>query len=341
MNSSRLQRRRWLAGAAVAGLLACGLAGLAAGSAPPLAAEEPAAPRAKPDAGKRAKRNGKDSLRYLPSYEAAMLEARVRGVPIFFSRHKDGCGRCERQKASVFGTSAFRAWAAKHVVVLFAHNERGHEEDRATDAEGRETRSCTLYPGLSCRDHLDIAVQTQNAREEHLPRVPFLELCPNSWLIAPWLGLASGTGSDAPTSAEHVVPIAESDQFSASGIETATATLQKRLGEALSYEEAQPLVEALAASLAHAEEERLGHALAALVPVGRLGARLPRSLVHLLDERLAAIDEEATWRMESLLESSDEAERRAGLAALEAELDIEVAGKRLPVLATLKARPGR
>ncbi len=28
-------------------------------------------------------------LRYMTSYEAAMVEARVRNVPIFFSRHKD------------------------------------------------------------------------------------------------------------------------------------------------------------------------------------------------------------------------------------------------------------
>jgi hypothetical protein len=28
-------------------------------------------------------------LRYAPSYAEAMLEARIRGVPIFFTRHKD------------------------------------------------------------------------------------------------------------------------------------------------------------------------------------------------------------------------------------------------------------
>ena len=28
-------------------------------------------------------------LRYMATYESAMLEARIRGVPIFFSRHKD------------------------------------------------------------------------------------------------------------------------------------------------------------------------------------------------------------------------------------------------------------
>ena len=32
---------------------------------------------------------GKPSLRFMRTYEAAMLEARIRGVPIFFSRHKD------------------------------------------------------------------------------------------------------------------------------------------------------------------------------------------------------------------------------------------------------------
>lgn len=31
----------------------------------------------------------KPTLRYMTSYEDAMLEARIRGLPIFFSRHKD------------------------------------------------------------------------------------------------------------------------------------------------------------------------------------------------------------------------------------------------------------
>ena len=31
----------------------------------------------------------KPTLRYMKTYESAMLESRIRGLPIFFSRHKD------------------------------------------------------------------------------------------------------------------------------------------------------------------------------------------------------------------------------------------------------------
>lgn len=59
---------RWATAVLAGGLLmGAGLVGLEAG------------PRKEPS-----------SLRYQRTYEDAMLEARLRGVPIWFSRHKDG-----------------------------------------------------------------------------------------------------------------------------------------------------------------------------------------------------------------------------------------------------------
>ncbi len=117
-------------------------------------------------------------------------------------------------------SKAFIKWADQNVVVLLSHNELGHEEIEDPNQTGKDNTRCPLYPGLSCRDHLNIAVETDNSRDETLPVVPFVELCPNSWLIAP----------DG-----KVHRIEEKDQFASKSIQKHTAALQKELGEALPF----------------------------------------------------------------------------------------------------------
>ena len=75
-------------------------------------------------------------------------------------------------------------WADESVVVLVSHNELGHEE-LEVEEDGKTIKKCPLYPGLTCRQHLDIAVATDNSRDETLPVIPFVRLHPNSFLVLP------------------------------------------------------------------------------------------------------------------------------------------------------------
>ncbi len=52
------------------------------------AGDEDKAPKGKQDKSKVAKRDAKH-LRYQKTYATALLEARIRNLPVFISRHKD------------------------------------------------------------------------------------------------------------------------------------------------------------------------------------------------------------------------------------------------------------
>ena len=109
-------------------------------------------------------------------------------------------------------------WSHEAVVLLIAHNELGHEEKRETDSYGNPVKHCTLYPGLTCFEHVDAAVDIDNARGDGLVKVPFLELCPNTWLVLP-------TG--------EVKQVSEADQFVVGKIREQVEALQKDLGAAV------------------------------------------------------------------------------------------------------------
>ncbi len=112
---------------------------------------------------------------------------------------------------------SFIKWANENIIVLIAHNELGHEGIVDKNVTGEDNRRCPLYPGMTCREHLDVAVETDTSRDDELPVIPFVELCPNSWLVHP-----DGT----------VVPIEEKAQFTTKGISDQAQALQKKLGDA-------------------------------------------------------------------------------------------------------------
>lgn len=238
-------------------------------------------------------------------------------------------------------------WANENVVVLIAHNELGHDE-LEPEKEGGEPR-CPLYPGLRCRDHLNIAVDTENSREEHLPRVPFLELCPNSWLIAPTGGFpehSASTGDakkedgekakgDEPADDKYapVRPISEKDQFTSKGIRTQVGAVQKHLGETLSYEVGQKIYKVFAEAERHAERDDWAGVMAALATLEKHVKKAPLSLRRLMQERLADVSEEIGYVLEDQRDEKDV----AGARKLLQIANIKVFGLELPVRKEIEA----
>ena len=60
-------------------------------------------------------------------------------------------------------------------MILIAHNEMGHDEEEVKGEDGETVSMCSLYPGMTCRQHVDISVEVDNSREEVLPKVEFVE----------------------------------------------------------------------------------------------------------------------------------------------------------------------
>jgi hypothetical protein len=231
----------------------------------------------------------------------------------------------------VLENADFIAWSREHLVVLFAHNELGHPEDEGTDADGESTRRCTLYPGLSCRDHLDIEVAVTNSREAHLPRVPFVELCPNSWIILPYGGRSDVTGDAQDGS---VVAVPEDEQFDARKLRKAIEAVQARLGPALDRKEGDVLLADARRLEEHLDEERLPEALAVLAAIEkRVGPKRPTSLGRWLLDAFDGMDEDVRTAFEDKASDGD-------VAAVQAWRDataVTVLGRRLPALAEMDA----
>ncbi len=96
---------------------------------------------------------GAEHLHWRRTYGEALLEARIRNIPVFVTRHKDECGRCERQRRAVLEQSSFIRFANAHVIPLVAHNERLHDEVEAV-VDGEKVWRCPLIPvcavGTTC-----------------------------------------------------------------------------------------------------------------------------------------------------------------------------------------------
>lgn len=216
----------------------------------------------------------------------------------------------------------FIEWADEHVVVLVSHNELGHDPIEV-EIDGRKVERCPLYPGLTCRQHCDIAVETDNSRDETLPVVDFVELCPNSWWIRP----------DG-----EVEQISEKDQFSASSVEKSGAKLQKSIGRPLSrkaFAKVGPHVDkALEAVEAESWKPALEHLAKALAAAGR---KPPASLAKLVDRTLAQIDEEVAWAFEDALEEDTDSARTAAVKALLEQVAVDVGGRSLKTRDKLEA----
>lgn len=230
--------------------------------------------------------------------------------------------------------SGFVRWAREHLVVLVVHNELGHEEREGLDAYGRPARLCTLYPGLSCRQHLDAAVDVDNAREDGLVQVPFVELCPNTWFVL-------------PTGTVEAVP--EEEQFVAGKVEAQGRALQKGLGAALGRAEFERLDAALRRGDEALDQDRPGEALAAWAGCEKVLAPPHAALLALVEERLAAAEEAVGYAFEDLAEPGPRdprslEERIRAAEGLYAATATAVYGRLLPVrerIATWLAAQGR
>jgi hypothetical protein len=223
----------------------------------------------------------------------------------------------------VLENDGFEKWAEDRVVVLVAHNELGHEEVEEETKEGEAVRRCTLYPGLACRDHLGIAVDIDNARGEGLVKVPFIELCPNSWTVSP-------TG--------EVTPIPEDDQFDPKRIREQVEGLQKGLGPILSRERFEKVTEQWDRVQPAIDEERWAEALDALSAAMGEAKEPQAPLRALVEAHLASIDEGVTFAFEEIRDDDARPlpERREAVRALLATADREVLGSRIPATTAMR-----
>jgi hypothetical protein len=225
---------------------------------------------------------------------------------------------------SVLAHKDFIRWSHEGVVAFVAHNELGHEELKETDSYGQEVRRCTLYPGLACRDHLDAAVDIDNARGDDLVKVPFLELCPNTWLVAP-------TG--------EVTQVPETSQFDPKKIQEQVAALQKTLGDAVPTK-AWPGMQDLATKAdAALEEDRFQEGLLHLAALGKVVKEPHAAFKAFVQERLDDVEEDVAYAFEDLRDDAKlpAVDKRTKIEALLAAVDVEVLGARVPVHGAMKA----
>lgn len=213
---------------------------------------------------------------------------------------------------------SFIKWANENVIVLIAHNELGHEEIVDEKVTGEDNRRCPLYPGMKCRDHLDVAVETDTSRDEELPVIPFVELCPNSWLVHP-----DGT----------VDPIEEKAQFVTKGIKDQAKALQKKLGDAQTSKRFTELLPHAEAANDALDEEAWRPALEALAKL-RAGVKKPgKGLDAWISSRMELVQEEVEYTFEDVAEDEQltKSEKRIEIAKLFKSVDVQVGGRHLGI----------
>lgn len=225
---------------------------------------------------------------------------------------------------SVLTSKDFIRWSQEAVVALVAHNERGHEEREETDSYGDKVKRCTLYPGLACNDHLDAAVDIDTARDDGLVKVPFLELCPNTWLVAP-------TG--------EVAQVSEEEQFVPGKIRERVEGLQKSLGAPVPVKGYAALREIAAKADLAIDEDRHRDALTQLAALARAVKPPHAALKAFIEARVALVDKHVGYAFEDARDSKklSPEERRARITALRDAVDLEVLDARPACHATLTA----
>ena len=224
---------------------------------------------------------------------------------------------------SVLADKGFIRFSDEALVLLMAHNELGHAEARETDVEGNEVRRCSLYPGLACRDHLDAAVDIDTARADDLVKVPFLELCPNTWLVAP-------TGV--------VTQVTEEEQFDPAKVRERVEALQKELGKALPLKALPELVSLLEKAEANLDEKKWREGLGGLAALAAMAKEPHASLKALITGHFDEAEEDVRFDFEDLRDDKKLAApaKRERIAALLASIDVKVLGAHLPVRAAME-----
>lgn len=208
--------------------------------------------------------------------------------------------------------------------MLVPHNELGHDPIEVEGYGGKVEQQCPLYPGITCRDHVDAAVDIETTRDEDLVPVPFIELCPNSWLVPP---------------VGRPIRIAEADQFSPAKIRKQVAPLRKQWGAIVSEQTFRQVVNALEQAEAAADDDAWGKALQALAGIEKLVPAPHAALKTLVAARLKQIDEPVGWAVEAIDEDGQAAlaARVTAMQALRKRVAVAVYGDRLPVLETIDA----
>ena len=170
---------------------------------------------------------------------------------------------------------------------------------------------------------MDASVDIDTARDEDLVKVPFIELCPNTWLVPP---------------VGEPVQIPETDQFVPAKIEKQVEALRKQHGPTLTPEAFGQIRNALAQADAALGEDAWRKALEALKGIASHAPTPHAALTKLVQARLDAIGEPVGWAFDDLEEGgAPGAERRAAVKALVEAVDVEVYGRKLPVLARMQA----
>jgi hypothetical protein len=210
------------------------------------------------------------------------------------------------------------------VIVLVAHNELGHEPEEVEGEDGEVVARCPLYPGVTCREHLNIAVDIDIARQEDLPKVPFIELHPNSWLVLP---------------TAEVRPIPEEDQFVVKEIRKRVADVQEELGAALSPAQYRKIADIFHAASTAYDEEQWALALQRLAKIADVVYEPAAPLRGLVEARLAALDEDVLFAFEDIAEDDDRPleERVIAVRVLWKAVDVDVLGKRLAACDAMEA----
>ena len=222
---------------------------------------------------------------------------------------------------SVLTNQPFVRWANQHLVVLVAHNELGHDPEVVENATGEDAKRCPLYPGMTCRQHLNAAVDIESERDEELVAVPFIELCPNTWLVHP---------------NREVVRVPEKDQFQAEAVRKQVEEAQAKLGATLDgarYVEIRDLL--LRGDKAY-EEDAWRRALEDWAAVAKILPQPHASLRALLETRLRWVDEAVELDVDDLVEQEEPTpEALAAGKRLHEALDVQVLGKHVPSRARL------
>jgi Thioredoxin-like len=256
------------------------------------------------------------------TYAEALFEGRVRNMPVYVTRHKDECGRCERMYREVLTNPDFAKWAADHVIPLVTHDGIGHPEIETRDAEGNVTKECSLYPGISCADHNDASVDVDSPRDDGLVKIPYIELCPNTWLVLP-----SG----------EVVRIAEEDQFDVSRTEKRVKEAQQKSGKPFPRAWFDRLAPILRKAEAAIDDDDWHEALTLLASIDK--DVVFDSLRKIVQGDLDKIDEAARYAFEDARddEKTPDEKKRTAIAAIGDALDVPVLGSRVPTYAEVRA----
>jgi hypothetical protein len=223
----------------------------------------------------------------------------------------------------VLTNKGFIDWATEHVVVLVGHNDMGHEPVEEEGEDGTPREVCPLYPGLTCRQHRDLVVDLNNSRFEELPRVEFVSLQPNSWLVSPRL---------------EVRRIVEEDQFTAGKIEAAAEALQKELGAPLPLARHRKMKAHLEAAESAGAKRDWKAAVAALAAFAKDAADVPEPLALLLPDAVAMLNVKVEEAFLVLRDGAEDAATRTkAVKALRAAASGRIGTETLPVLADVDA----